>query len=243
LQLRRLNVLVAGSGGIASALIERLLHDYPVQRLFCLQRAPRPVSTDPRVVCLPVDAETPDMLAAAAHSISLYCDELHLVINTVGLLHAEQLGPEKRLKEVRGDHLDRLMSINAFFVAHLAQAVAPLLKHTQPAMLASLSARVGSITDNQLGGWYGYRASKAAHNMLLRTLACEWRISHKNTCILALHPGTVKTRLSDPFVSPSYKNRVLLPHESAAALLEVMGSATARDSASFLDWQGKTIPW
>ena len=110
-------------------------------------------------------------------------------------------------------------------------------------MLASLSARVGSIEDNQMGGWYSYRASKAAHNMLLKTLAREWRVSHKNVAVVALHPGTVQSRLSEPFVTARYRNRVLAGEESAEALLAVIGGLNAKDTGSFLDWQGKAIPW
>jgi NAD(P)-dependent dehydrogenase (short-subunit alcohol dehydrogenase family) len=135
------------------------------------------------------------------------------------------------------------MAVNAGFLVLLANALSGQLKHSEPAVFASLSARVGSITDNGLGGWYSYRASKAAHNMLLKTLAREWGVSHKNVCLLALHPGTVATRLSEPFVTESYRKRVLTTAECSAALLQVIGGTTARQSGSFLSWEGEEIPW
>lgn len=114
---------------------------------------------------------------------------------------------------------------------------------TEPALLASLSARVGSIEDNRLGGWYSYRASKAAHNMLVRTIAHEWRLSHRNAAIVALHPGTVHSRLSEPFISPGYKNTVHTPAECADHLMRVLGALTAESSGQFYDWKGDAIAW
>jgi NAD(P)-dependent dehydrogenase (short-subunit alcohol dehydrogenase family) len=104
-----------------------------------------------------------------------------------------------------------------------------------PAALVSLAARVGSIEDNQLGGWYSYRASKVAYNMLLKTIASEWRISHRNVAVVALHPGTVYSRLSEPFLSERYKNRVLAPEECASSLLAVIGGLQLEDSGNFYD--------
>lgn len=125
----------------------------------------------------------------------------------------------------------------------LAQGFSKTLRHDDPGILASLSARVGSIADNDMGGWYSYRASKAAHNMLLRTLSREWRISHRNVTVLALHPGTVASALSQPFVSPTYARRVLQPDECAAYLLQVLKERSTSDSGSFYDWRGEPIPW
>lgn len=243
LRLDAINVAVAGSGGIARALVARLLSDYPVAKLFCLQRGEREVSDDPRVTTVLCDATGPATIIAAGATVAESCDRLHLVINTVGMLHGAGLRPEKRLQDVNAEALLTLATVNAFFLPQLAGALAPLLRHGEPSILASLSARVGSITDNGMGGWYSYRASKAAHNMLLRTLAREWRVSHKHCSVIALHPGTVKTALSEPYTPANYRKRVLSPDECALALLGVLGEVEPSRSGSFLDWQGKDIPW
>ncbi len=243
LQQQGLNVVVAGGGGIGRAVAERLLAHYPVEKLFLLQRSGRCQLDDPRFVSLAVDAEDPSSLSAAAEQIAADCDELHLVFNAVGMLHDEQFKPEKRLKDVSPAALHKLSAVNAWFLPQLAAALAPLLRHSKPSLLASISARVGSIADNDMGGWYSYRASKAAHNMLLRTLAREWRVSHKHCAVIALHPGTVATDLSEPYTPPNYQKRVLQPVESAEALLGVLEARGSGDSGKFFAWDGAEIPW
>ncbi len=236
-------MLVAGGGGIGSALVDDLLSRPNVDRVFCLQRNPATLSDDIRFRAIACDAASEASLDAAIAEVGQACDRLHLVINTVGLLHNEACEPEKRLRDVSANALETLFRVNAAFLPLLAQRVAPLMKHRDAAVLASLSARVGSIGDNGMGGWYSYRASKAAHNMLLRTLAIEWRLSHRNAAVVALHPGTVATRLSKPYTPANYQRRVLQPAESAAHLLQVIGSCTPATTGRFLDWQGEEIPW
>ena len=237
------NAVVAGGGGIGAAIARRLLEHYPVERLFLLQRSATPAVVDSRCTVLPVDALEPATLAQSAEHIVAECGELQLVVNAVGLLHDESFKPEKRLKDVSPEALMRLAQVNAFFLPQLAGALAPLLRHRSPSILASISARVGSITDNGMGGWYSYRASKAAHNMLLKTLSREWRVSHKQCAVIALHPGTVQTALSEPYTPPNYRKRVLAPDECAAALLSVLEGVSAEDSGRFLAWDGSEIPW
>lgn len=238
-----LNVVVAGGGGIGQAVAKRLLEHYPVRRLFLLQRTDRFDGDDERLVKLEVDALQPNSISEAAAAIAEYEEPLHLVFNAVGMLHGEGLRPEKRLKDVTPEAMQHLAAVNAWFLPQLAAALAPMLRHTAPSILASVSARVGSITDNEMGGWYSYRASKAAHNMLLKTLAREWRVSHKHCAVVALHPGTVETALSIPYTPSNYKKRVLSPEESAEALLKVLGSVDSARSGSFYAWDGAEIPW
>jgi NAD(P)-dependent dehydrogenase (short-subunit alcohol dehydrogenase family) len=243
LQQADLNVVVAGDGGIGTAIATTLLQQYPVKTLFLLQRSDRRSIDDPRCIYLAVDAHEPASIAAAGDAIGQHCDALHLVINTVGMLHNAETRPEKRLKDVSLASMLSLATVNAFFLPQLAAAVAPLLRHSQASILASLSARVGSISDNEMGGWYSYRASKAAHNMLLKTLAREWRISHQHCSVIALHPGTVDTALSQPYTPANYTKRVLSPQQCAAALLTVLAATSPQQTGSFLAWDGAEIPW
>ena len=243
LALSQFNVVIVGNGAIGSALLENLLQRQSLKRAVVLGRSAHSASDDKRVTYVTFDAEDAESVMTAASRVSDSLDRIHLLINTVGLLHNQQRGPEKRLKALNPEHLQQSFQVNAVLLPILAQAFSKLLRHDEPAVLVSLSARVGSIEDNQLGGWYSYRASKAAHNMLLKTIASEWRISHRNVAVVALHPGTVYSRLSEPFLSERYKNRVLTPAECASSLLTVIGNLQLEDSGNFYDWQGKSIPW
>lgn len=243
LALNQVNAVIVGNGAIGSALLDNLLQRSALNSVLVLGRTAAAVSEDPRVTHLTFDAEDPQSLINAALQVEQYVKRVHLLINTVGLLHNDQQGPEKRLKSVDPAHLIKSFQINAVLLPLLAQAFSQLLRHDEPSLLASLSARVGSIEDNKLGGWYSYRASKAAHNMLLKTIASEWRLSHRNAIVVALHPGTVHSRLSEPFLTANYQHRVLTPAECASALLAVIGQLQLEDSGKFFDWQGKSIPW
>jgi NAD(P)-dependent dehydrogenase (short-subunit alcohol dehydrogenase family) len=242
LTLRRPNVVVVGTGAIGTALANTLVKNSHGGKVLLLGRR-EPEGLLPAVELGKIDAIDTRGIRQTAAEISDKLGVIHLLINTVGVLHGSGLQPEKRLSELTPEALQQAMAVNALFLPQLAQGFSGALRHGEPAILASLSARVGSIADNDLGGWYSYRASKAAHNMLLRTLSREWRVSHRNLAIVALHPGTVASPLSAPFVSSRYRNRVLAPDECATHLLEVLGKLSPQDTGSFYDWRGERIPW
>ena len=243
MDLPAFNVVVTGNGAIGTAVLARLLEFPGLTHAFLLARNPDTAHGDSRVTSLYIDAEKPASIESAAEAVGQRVGQVHLLLNTVGVLHSDGHSPEKRLRDIDPENLQRAFAINATFLPLLCQAFSPLMKHQEPAVFASLSARVGSIEDNGLGGWYSYRAAKAAQNMLLRTLSCEWKISHRNVSVVALHPGTVESRLSAPFISKNYRNRVLTPTESAAALLEVIAQLRPGRTGEFHDWQGQPIPW
>jgi NAD(P)-dependent dehydrogenase (short-subunit alcohol dehydrogenase family) len=165
------------------------------------------------------------------------------VINTAGLLHDGALQPEKRLSQVRRQALERSFTVNAFGPLLLAQAIEPALPRDRPVHFASLSARVGSIGDNRLGGWYAYRAAKAAQNQLLRTLAIEWQRRLPQVCVTLLHPGTAATPLSAPFSASLAPSALFTPARAASHLLDVLEGQTAANSGAFLAWDGQPVPW
>jgi NAD(P)-dependent dehydrogenase (short-subunit alcohol dehydrogenase family) len=237
------NAVIVGNGAIGSALAQRLSQEAHLQELIILQRSSAATPRDSRVKYIAFDALQPESVAAAAEIANQSVDRVHLMVNTVGMLHSPGQRPEKSLRKLVPADLQRAFQINATLLPLLAQAFSALLRHEQPAVFASLSARVGSIEDNRLGGWYSYRASKAAHNMLLRTIAQEWRVTHPNVTAVALHPGTVQSPLSSPFISSNYKHPVRAPSECAESLLRVLRSLPPHSSGTFYDWQGKTIPW
>jgi NAD(P)-dependent dehydrogenase (short-subunit alcohol dehydrogenase family) len=178
--------------------------------------------------------------------VAQLCDEglqLSGVINAIGLLHSDGIRPEKALSQLQLASLEMVFLVNAFAPILLIQALLPLLSKTEATFIASLSARVGSIGDNRLGGWYSYRAAKAAQNQLFKTLAIELARSHPLACCLQLHPGTVDTALSKPFQQGVVQGKLFTPDFSAHALMQVIASKTALDSGTFWDWNGQSVPW
>jgi NAD(P)-dependent dehydrogenase (short-subunit alcohol dehydrogenase family) len=165
------------------------------------------------------------------------------IINTVGLLHGQDVRPEKALSQIKLPQMNAVFMANAFAPIMLVQALLPLLRKDVPTCIASLSARVGSIADNRLGGWYSYRAAKAAQNQLFKTLAIELQRSHPHTRCLQLHPGTVDTALSKPFQSNVASEKLFTPEFSALSLAKVIASKTVADTGTFWDWNGQSVPW
>ena len=178
-------------------------------------------------------------------------DRLDLVINTAGVLSNERFSPEKSVRQASADQFLDQMRTNAMPLLLLGKHLGPLLKSSQQAHFITLSARVGSISDNHLGGWFSYRASKAALNMLVRTLAIEWQRTLPNTCLAAYHPGTVDTELSKPFVykpSAAKSGRprgrdILSPAVAAAHLLALIPKLSPEHTGTFWDWRHDQISW
>jgi NAD(P)-dependent dehydrogenase (short-subunit alcohol dehydrogenase family) len=212
-------LVIGASGGIGGALVTalRAAARYEVVALS------RPA----------IDVTDESSIAAAAAAIGA---PLHLIINTVGALHIDGHAPEKRLADLQPERLAAMFALNAIGPALVMKHFAPLLARDTRCVMATLSARVGSIGDNGLGGWYGYRASKAALNQFVRTAAIEIARTRPQALVLCLHPGTVKTNLSTPITQ-----RGVEPAIAAAQLLEVMEKANS--SGVFLDQHGVAVPW
>ena len=166
---------------------------------------------------------------------------LHLVVIATGVLHLDGRAPEKRLADLDAAALARILAVNAIGPALLIKHLHDLLPTQGRSLLAVLSARVGSIGDNRLGGWYAYRASKAALNQLLVTAAIELQRRRPEAICLALHPGTVDTSLSQPFAKDGLD--LQSPLDAARRLLDVIDKATPQQTGSFLDHHGIPIPW
>ncbi|EGD74848.1 short chain dehydrogenase [Salpingoeca rosetta] len=199
-----------------------------------------------KVVPVHVDIREEDSIKAASEQVKAACGgRLHFVLNASGFLHRahDGVGPERKLADVRPELIHDNFSVNAFAPILWAKHLAPLLKHKEPAVFASISARVGSISDNGMGGWFSYRASKAAQNMYMRCLAIEWRRTHKNVTVLSLHPGTVSTDLSAPFVGNVRPEKLFTTEQSVNHLWNVMDATTPADTGKFLAWDGKEIPF
>ena len=184
-----------------------------------------------------IDLTDEASIAAAATTV----DTPDLVIVASGLLHHGEHGPEKALRDIEPMWLARNFAINAIGPALIAKHFLPVMPKTGRCVFAALSARIGSISDNRLGGWHGYRASKAALNQLLRTIAIEERRRNDRSIVVGLHPGTVDTALSKPFQANVGKGRLFAPDRAAVQLLDVLDGLKAPDSGKLFDWEGKEV--
>ncbi len=171
-------------------------------------------------------------------------DGFDLIICCIGALHNERIAPEKRLRDLKAGVLQEYFRINVVLPALCLRYFVPLLKkQDQTSVYISLSAMVGSIGENALGGWYGYRSSKAGLNMLLKTASRELRHSHRNSAILAVHPGTTKGDLSLPYAGRVDPKKYYSPKQTAERIVSIAESVTAQDSGKFLNWDGREIAW
>ena len=185
------------------------------------------------------DLLIPDSLHAQA-SLSNQSGPYEIIIDATGALNIDGVGPEKSLNSLQADLLMQSMRINAIGPAMVLRHFAPLLAKGA-SVYAKLSARVGSIEDNKKGGWYGYRASKAALNMLLQTAAIELQRKNPNMRVVALQPGTVRSKLSSPHVNA--QSQLLEPQESVLGMLSTLRALPAKSVAYFVDYKGVQIPW
>lgn len=232
--------VIGASGGIGAALTAALAASPDVATVYSLSRRPRGLA-QPRVSPAHVDIVDETSIAQVATRIR---DEgpLDLVIVATGVLHDEHVQPEKRWEALTADGLAHAFSINAIGPTLCAKHFLPVMRMDARSVFAALSARVGSIEDNRSGGWYGYRASKAALNMLVKTLALELARRNPQGVCVALHPGTVDTGLSRPFQRGVAAERLFEPDTAAAHLLRVIDGLTRADSGQVFAWDGSRIP-
>lgn len=219
-------VIVGATGGIGSALYNELSRQAEFDQVIALGRP---------------DMDLCDEASIAQAVAELPSCSIRLIVNAAGFLHDVAQRPEKSLRQLDPTFLARSFAVNAIGPALLMKHFLPLLPRQGRAVFASLSARVGSIGDNRLGGWYSYRASKTALNQLIHTAAIELARTHPEAVCVALHPGTVETRLSAPFVHEGQS--CLSATQAAKHLLSVIAGLRSADSGSFFDWRGKPIPW
>ncbi|KQM65698.1 short-chain dehydrogenase [Sphingomonas sp. Leaf17] len=225
-------VVIGASGGIGAAIHDALAEEgaYDVVHGFA-----RSFAGDRHI-----DLTDPASIAAAA-TIVAAGPAPTLVIVATGLLHDDTRGPEKALRDLDADWMARNFAINAIGPALVAQAFLPLMPRTGRSIFAALSARVGSISDNRMGGWHGYRASKAALNQLIRTIAIEDKRRNSSGIVVALHPGTVDTALSKPFQGNVQPGRLFDAGRAGVQLLDVLDELKPTDSGKLFDWEGKEV--
>ena len=190
-----------------------------------------------------LDLENDHSFTSFENHISLFNKPLRLVINTSGFLHSNLIKPEKRLSHINRSNISKNFNINAIAPILIAKSIEKFIRPELPFSFASLSARVGSIGDNRLGGWYSYRASKAAQNQFLKTLSIEWRRKFPFSIVSILHPGTCDTKLSKPFHSAVGNNKLFTPSQASEYLINIISEQKPSDSGKFLAWDRSVIPW
>jgi NAD(P)-dependent dehydrogenase (short-subunit alcohol dehydrogenase family) len=233
-------VVVGASGGIGAAFVEALARDPSIARVDALSR--RPSDAGGKVHTHRIDVTDEASIEAAAGQLD--DGPLDLVLVTTGVLHdAAGLRPEKTWRHLDAAALQRAYAVNAVGPALVAKHLLAKLRRDHKAVFAALSARVGSIEDNRIGGWYAYRASKAALNQMLRTLAVELARRRPQAVCVGLHPGTTDTPLSSPFQANVPEGKLFTPAFVAERLLAVVDDLDASASGGLYAWDGARIPF
>ena len=223
-------VIIGARGGIGAALANALEQDPNYARVIRLHRE----------CAQPLDILDEASIAAAADSLSGTYPPISLVIVATGLLHSARKGPEKSLRELDPDWMMENFRINAVGPALVAKYFLPIMAKQGPICFAALSARVGSISDNRLGGWHSYRASKSALNMLIRNIAIEWQRKNPQSVVVGLHPGTVETALSAPFKGNPAHER-FTPARAAGDMLNVLHGLKPEQSGQIFAYDGSLV--
>ena len=242
------NALVIGSnGGIGQQIVKQLCKSGKFSSIHAVSR------TSSRSSVEGVQYQILD--STNEHAVRDYCLSLQQsstqftrIFCCVGVLHGktnrdEEIQPEKRLEDISANKLMSYFAANTIVPAIWLKYAHPLFKGDIAAKFVFLSARVGSISDNKLGGWYGYRASKAALNMLIKTAQIEYQRRAKNVSLVSYHPGTVDTALSKPFQANVPTSKLFTPEFTVNQLLSLLGNLEAGVEAHYIDWQGNKIPW
>ena len=235
-----LNIAVIGSSGsIGGEFVRQLSNDDKVASIFAFSRSVIEFSDD-KISSHFIDLESEESIKLAAEIASAK-SKLDMVIVATGMLHDQETQPEKSLRDLSPEKFHKLFTINTIAPAILAKYFLPKLNKEQKSVFAALSARIGSISDNKLGGWYSYRASKAGLNMILKNASIEISRSNKNAIIIGLHPGTVDSQLSKPFQGAVANGKLFTPQNCVSQLLEVINNLNISDTGNIFDFNGLKI--
>ena len=232
-------VVIGSSGAIGRAFVEQLSSLHRGANILAFARSQNEVVKD-NVVYHPINYDNEKSIERAALMLPSH-EYIDLVIVATGLLHDKDIMPEKSLQDISFDKFIHLFTSNTILPALIAKYFLRRMPKNKKAVFAVLSARVGSITDNQLGGWYSYRASKASLNMVIKNYAIEMKRSHKESIVIGLHPGTVDSELSKPFQANIPEGKLFTAEFAVTKLIDVINSLTPSDSGKCFAWDGKEV--
>ncbi len=232
-------LIIGGAGGIGAGMAAEAGQRYPdaeIHATFHRQPPPESVTNVTWHQLNAVDEQEVKALAGQFH-------QLDLLLNCVGVLHQDTRLPEKSINQFDPAFFSANLSINVLPSLLLARYFQTALGRSPLSRFVTVSAKVGSISDNRLGGWVSYRCSKAALNMALKTISIEWKRTRKNICVLSFHPGTTDTALSKPFQNRLPEGQLQTPERTAFYFFELLATLSAEDSGAFIDYAGNRLPW
>lgn len=231
-------VVIGSSGAIGKAFVESYIKDTDVENIFSFSRSDLPIK-DSKLHSFFIDIEDEQSIANAASKIDK--SSIDEIIVASGILHNEDFGPEKSIRDLNADNLIKVLKVNTVGPAIIGKYFIPLLNKKDKSILAFLSARVGSISDNKTGGWYAYRSSKTALNQIIKNFSIELRRTNPNAIIFGLQPGTVDSNLSEPFKRNVKEGNLFTPDYSVSMLKKIINGASPCNSGSLIAWDGEEI--
>lgn len=235
-------VVFGAGGGLGQALTQRLAQVYEQQQIIAVSRQ-AVTERLPGVQYVTLGDYSEATIGSWASEFSNSGATLDGVISTIGMLHDEATFPEKQLADVDEHNLEKLFHVNAVVPLLILKHCQPLFDRKREAFFVQLSAKVGSTEDNYLGGWYSYRASKAALNMLLKTASIEIKRRYKKLIVAAVHPGTTDTQLSAPFQKRVPEDKLYSTELSAQRIVRVIEGLTVDMSGGLFHWDGTRLPY
>ena len=232
------NILIAGSSGaIGSEFTRFYSEDRNVEKIVTLSRKIND-SGYKKIQPIKIDYNKEETFENLDKILQL--ESIDTIIIATGILHTDQIKPEKSIDVINSDGLKKVFQVNVFGPMMLVKKLMPLIKKSQGVKIIFLTARVGSISDNKLGGWYSYRSSKSALNMMINNLSIELQRTNKENIVIGIHPGTVKSHLSEPFLR-YVKHNIFSPRESVELMTQVISKISQKDSGKCFDFSGKVI--
>ena len=234
-------IIIGSSGAIGSSFLNHYAKEDKNNVIYALSRS-EAASSSSNIHNVSIDIES-DSSISNASSICSEAGPFDIIIVTTGMLSDENIGPEKSLRHLNKESLSKIFSVNTLGPALIAKYFIPLLKKDAPSFLGFLSARVGSISDNRIGGLYSYRASKAALNMTIKSLSIEVSRNNPQSIIAGLHPGTVDSKLSKPFQGNVSEGKLFTPDYSVSKMAEVISNLKPENSGSCFAWDGDEIEY
>lgn len=235
-------VILGAGGGLGKALTNALTAEYPEETIVTVSRQALEAPGE-RIQRIQVKDYSEEALNTVVDDFQSHGLKLTGLISTIGMLHDDDTFPEKKLGDLSETNLRKLFDVNAIQPILALKSFRSVLDRKHTTFWVQLSAKVGSIEDNYLGGWYAYRASKAALNMLLKTASIELKRTHKRLVVAAIHPGTTDTALSKPFQSRIPDEKLYTPELSAKRILKVINEIQPEDTGKLWHWDGTELPY
>ena len=232
------NILIAGSSGAIGKEFTRFYSDDPnVEKIITLSRKINNFAHK-KIQSIEIDYSKEETFKNLEKIVDL--ESISTIIIATGILHTDQIKPEKSINSIDFESLKDVFQVNVFGPILLVKKLLPLIKKSQGVKIVFLTARVGSISDNEIGGWYSYRSSKSALNMMISNLSIELQRANKEHIVIGIHPGTVKSNLSEPFLR-HVKHNIFSPRESVELMSQVISNISQKDSGKCFDFLGKVV--